>query len=335
MGFLDFLFGKKETETRPSASATSGRPCTNPRPTTPQVNQPAATKKPELVGKPEATAKSQAPSVPSAPFSKSEFERAIKILAKLSYLFRDSPVLASTGGNRCHTMMTRLHSYAGMVGYLYECTYKLGKYSDIVDSQMKTHYALVYVAMSDTVNRKKSLKDLADNWSDVLQSILYTQVDGTSVGNEMKAMQSDIDFVTKMFEKISGSKCRKPINQMTERFSVMVDEATFNPFKITNNPRLQNNPPLPPEFYDVFKRELAEKLGNSLTRQVLGVNEILKVYVFNLVESYYNNVGYVPKTTVDAIIEMCYKAVKATPYGSSFGSVEDVKYDIYYAFLNQ
>lgn len=132
----------------------------------------------------------------------------------MSYLFRDSSTLKSTGAGRNQKMMTILHSYAGMIGYLYQFTYKLGEYSALVDNSMNTHFALVTSAMNDPYNRQCSIKQLADNWSDVLQSVLYLQIDGTNEGNKMKAMQSDIDFVTKVFETLSGSKCRKPVNQM-------------------------------------------------------------------------------------------------------------------------
>lgn len=270
----------------------------------------------------------------NAPYSKSELERVIRTIANMSYLFRDSSTLKSTGAGRNQKMMSTLHSYAGMIGYLYQYTYKMGEYSALVDNDMNIHFALVTVAMNDSYNRNRSIKQLAENWSDVLQSVLYLQVDGTTEGNKMKAMQSDIDFVTKVFETLSGSKCRKPVNQMTERFSQMVENATFNPFKVTNNPRLQNNPPLPPEFFDVFKREINNLLSNPAARQ-MGVKEILKGYVFNMVESYYNNAHYVPKTTVDAIIEMCYNAVKQSQYGNTIGSLDDIKYEVYYGFLNK
>lgn len=280
-----------------------------------------------------------------APFSKSEFERVIKTIATMSYLFRDSSTLKSTGAGRNKKMMTTLHSYAGIIGYLYQFTYKLGEYSALVDNRMNTHFALVTSAMNDPYNRQRSIKQLADNWSDVLQSVLYLQIDGTNEGNKMKAMQSDIDFVTKVFETLSGSKCRKPVNQMQsaaapkpastkDKYSVMVENAAFNPFKITTNPSLQNNPALP-DMVEVFKNELTQYYSIPDIRKHLDEMQIFSTYVFNMVESYFNNAGSVPKNTVDAIIEQSYKALKQTPYGGFLGSIEQAKDYIYHNFLNR
>lgn len=282
----------------------------------------------------------------NSPFSKMEFERAIRTISVMSYLFRDSTTLLSTGKGRNERMMSTLHSYAGMLGYLYQFEYKLGDYSNIVDSTMASHFTLVTVAMSDESHRKKSIKDLAENWSGILQSVLYLQNDGTYEGNKMKDLQSDIDFVTKVMEKLSGGKCRKPINHIAEgvrpetihpsydRYSKMVEEASFNPFNITTRPSLQNTPPLPPEFLDVFSKELNNLFSNPMVRQ-MGLEQVFSGYVFNLVESYYNNAKYVPKSTVDAIIDMCYKAASnICDISSSIGSLDHIKYKIYYSFLH-
>ncbi len=330
MGFLDFLFGKKKAENTSAKINTTPTIKSQPQ----QVHSATQHKTEE---RPKAN--------PNIPFSKPEFEKAIKTISTMSYLFRDSSTLRSTGDERNERMMSRLHSYAGILGYLYQFTYKLGDYSNLVDSTMKTHFALVTIAMSDVSNRNKSLKDLANNWSDVLQSVLYLQIDGTSEGNKMKALQTEIDFVTKVMEKLSGDKCRKPVNQMAngvrpetihpsyDKYSKMVEEAAFNPFNITTKPSLQNNPPLPPEFLGVFRKELNELLCNPMARQ-MGVEQLFRGYVFNMVESYYNNAQYVPKSTVDAIIEMCYQAVINPSDTASIGSLEDIKYKIYYSFLH-
>ena len=318
MGIFDFFKKKKKPEQQTSRSASSLRqaPASNPQP---------------------------GPSS-RAPFSNADFERVIKTVATMSYLFRDSSTLKSTGGGRNQRMMSTLHSYAGMIGYLYQFTYKLGDYSTLVDKDMNTHFALVTAAMSDPNNRQRSIKQLADNWSDVLKSVLYLQIDGTTEGNKMKAMQADIDFVTKVFETLSGSKCRKPVNQMQsaavpkpqakDKFSTMVENAPFNPFKITTNPSLQPTPALP-DMVAVFKKELTEYYNIPGIRQQLDEMQIFSAYVFNMVESYFNNAGYVPKNTVDAIIEQCYKALSQTSYGSFLGTLDQVKSYMYHNFLTR
>jgi hypothetical protein len=58
-------------------------------------------------------------------------------------------------------------------------------------------------------------------------------------------------------------------------------------------------------------------------------------YVFNLVESYYNNAGYVPKNSLDQILDQVYKAMQQTGFKSAFSSLDDFKYYNYYGFLNR
>lgn len=179
MRLFDFLKGNKEKNERPEAH-------------------------------PASVANADAKANNNAPFTKQEFQRAIKTIATMSYLFRDSTTLRSTGGGRNERMMGCLHSYAGMLGYLYEYTYHYGSYAEIADQKMQEHYILVAVAMDDVYNRNQSIRQLADNWSDVLQSVIYLQIDGTSEGIQMKALQPEIDFVTNVMETLSGGKCREP-----------------------------------------------------------------------------------------------------------------------------
>lgn len=121
-----------------------------------------------------------------------------------------------------------------------------------------------------------------------------------------------------------------------DRFTQMVNNASFNPFKITCNPRLQNTQSVP-NLVSVFTKEL-----NDLYRILNGSGEathknlvqMASGYVFNLVESYYDNAGYVPKNSLDQIIEQVYNAMQQSGFRNAFPSLDDFKYYNYYGFLN-
>ena len=83
---------------------------------------------------------------------KEQLEEIIRSLAKLSYMFRDSVLLTQTGRNT--TMMSRLYSYTGMMGYLYEYEYKYGSFNSLVDTNIANHFKLILVAMSNPSHRK-------------------------------------------------------------------------------------------------------------------------------------------------------------------------------------
>lgn len=278
--------------------------------------------------------------------SKENLQRAIRTMAQMSKLFIDSTNLKAIEGGRNQKMMSIMHSYSGMLGYLYEFTYKYGSYSDLVSKEMGMHFVLVLSVMKDDNHRKQSLKNMAMNWSDVLYSVVILQGDNTPEGNQMLQLQPEIDFVTKVIEAVSGSKCDNPKdcfeelnkNKLNEeKYAKMVEEATFNPLKITNDPALQNNPPLPDFFFETFKKELSD-LYNALGFIQIGPKEakdFFRGYVGGLVESYYENAGYVPKTTVDAIIKDCYKAVQQTQCCKTLGTLDEVMYWVYYGFLNR
>lgn len=141
--------------------------------------------------------------------TKTELESSIKTLSEMSYLFRDSQLLKSTGGGRNVDMMSKLHSYAGILGFYYEEVYHYGRVSEIVDNEIASHYRLVKAAMSNSANKERAINELADNWSDVLHVIHVMQLEPTHDGARFKSIEQDIQEVTSVFEKISRKKCRE------------------------------------------------------------------------------------------------------------------------------
>lgn len=109
----------------------------------------------------------------------------------------------------------------------------------------------------------------------------------------------------------------------------MVRNATYNPFKITVNPSANSNL----EFLNlvpVFKRDII-----LLSQSGMPAIQIVSGYIFNGIESYYNKAGYVPKAIVDAIIEQVYTAAKQTAFANCVGSIEQVKYNMYWSLTHK
>ena len=138
--------------------------------------------------------------------------------------------------------------------------------------------------------------------------------------------------VLHMFDRNVDLEYRKG-SKIKDRYSVMVETTSFNPFNITTETRLQN-PNRLPNLRPVFVKELSSMLNNKVLTGIQSDQEIVKSYVFNLVESYYNNAGYVPNNTLDEILSEVYKALQTIRRESIFPSEDNLKYQMYYCFLN-
>lgn len=249
----------------------------------------------------------------TALFSKGELESIIAILSDISYIFLKSDRLV---GGRNEKMKSRLFSYAGIFGYYYEEEYAYGKVSDITDNNIASHYVLVKLSMSDGSQRQNVIRDLADNWSDVLQVIFNLELDDNEAGNRFKKMESNIQTVTKAIEKLSGNNCKKPSNPLKVRSK----EVSYNPFNITEDLKLAEGRAIP-DITDVFARELIPMLVSNQYSSDES-REIVANYALSMIKSYYDNAGFVPMLIVDQITgqvnqvaEMVQK-VSYTPYSS-------------------
>lgn len=138
--------------------------------------------------------------------------------------------------------------------------------------------------------------------------------------------------VLHMFDRNVDLEYRKE-EESKDRYAEMIEKSTFNPFNLTTEPQFQN-PNRLPNLRPVFIRELTSMLNNSMLRSIQSDQEIVKSYVFNLVESYYNNAGYVPKNTLDEILSEVYMALKEMNRESIFPSLDTLKYQMYFCFLN-
>ncbi len=225
-------------------------------------------------------------------FSKSELENIIGILSKLSYRFRDSQLLKSTGGGRNESMMSKVHSYAGILGYYYEEEYNYGKFSNIVDGTIARHYFLVKLAMADAQHRRNTVAELADNWSDILQVIFNMQLESNREGDVFKQMETDIAKVMAAFEKISGKKCKEPKDPR----NVTPRKVTYNPLNITEDLELSRGHIIP-DISHVFAQELLPQLMSPFKAQ----KDIVADYTIGLLESYSKNAGYLPMVIVDMV----------------------------------
>lgn len=228
----------------------------------------------------------------TALFSNKELKSIITILSDISYIFLKSDHLV---GGRNEKMKSMLYSYAGIFGYYYEEEYAYGKVSDITDKSIASHYILVKLSMADDAHRKQVVRDLADNWSDVLQVIFNLELDNNEAGNRLKVLESQIQSVTKAIEKLSGNKCKKPSNPL----KVTPKEVSYNPFNITEDLKLAEGRAIP-DITDVFARELIPMLTSNQHSSDES-RDIVVNYTLSMIKSYFEHAGFVPMLIVDQI----------------------------------
>lgn len=216
-------------------------------------------------------------------FSKKELEDLISILTKLSCIFRDSKLLH---GGRNESLKGKVHSYAGIVGYYYEEEYRYGKMADLVDQDMLVRFVLVSSAMKDESNKRNVVRDLADNWSDVLQVIFNMQLEPNPDGDKLKQIEPEILKVTLAFEKMSGKKCKEPKDprKITPR------KVTYNPLNITEDLTLSHGHSIP-DITQVFAQDLFPRLASISGKDS---KDVVAEYTIAMIKSYYDNAGFVP-----------------------------------------
>jgi hypothetical protein len=116
-----------------------------------------------------------------------------------------------------------------------------------------------------------------------------------------------------------------------DRYSEMVRNTSFNPFNITTDPSLNCNLTFG-DLTDVFEKEIIDHM--SSLHGIVPTNQIINGYIFNLIESYYKNAGYVPKAAMDIIIEQVFDALQRTPY-CIYKDIDQFKYNIYWGFTHK
>ena len=130
-----------------------------------------------------------------------------------------------------------------------------------------------------------------------------------------------------------GSEDKPRLAMKTDKYSRIIDEATFNPFNITTDPRLNANLKLP-EMVPVFRRELEHLFDNlsGINAEAKMWGNMLSGYAFSMIESYYKNAGYVPKVIMDQILEQIFNALRTSRYASRFVGVTliDLKDKMYH-----
>lgn len=186
------------------------------------------------------------------------------------------------------------------------------------------------------VKRTKDYVELRGYPIEAMGPFGWQEVDYRDYGFFVYYMNGVVDkCVLHMYDRnIRIEYLHKSLVDVEDRYTKMVKEATFNPFNITCDPKLQNNTNVP-DLRVVFSREL-DNLGSKVANvQGYNLKDLVAGYAFNLVESYYNNAGYVPKNSLDQILEQVYDALKTTRLKSVFSTLDDLKYHCYYGYLHQ
>ena len=154
------------------------------------------------------------PKVVSSPedckITKNKLIKAIKALAYLSELFKDSTFLLAAKDGRNEKKRVTMYSFAGILGYQFEEVYHFGDYCSLVDMPMRQHYDKIIATLADPDGSTLAIANLSNNWSDILQTILEIQTNNVEESKTFINLQPEIDNITDVIEALSGSKCRKP-----------------------------------------------------------------------------------------------------------------------------
>lgn len=118
-----------------------------------------------------------------------------------------------------------------------------------------------------------------------------------------------------------------------DEYIEMINQADFNPFNITCDRRLYSGQKMP-DLRPVLRKELNDLYSKLLATPLYEKKQLILGYTFSLVESYYKNAGYVPKEDLDQIIGQVFDALQSTPMNSVFSTLDNFKYECYYAYLH-
>ena len=140
-----------------------------------------------------------------------------------------------------------------------------------------------------------------------------------------------------IFDNIFRSQPKS--DSLSDKYAAIVDSTSFNPFKITTNPSLNQNLRFG-DLTEVFKKEIEQTIQNTeglgLLDKSFFYNTVLKGYTFNLLESYFNKAGYIPKLIMDMILKQIYNAAKQTSKAHYLNDIsfDDYCYDMYYTLTH-
>lgn len=305
MGFLDFIFGKKKEE----PDKTTARTTSSTRPTTAQTAHGTAQPQRKSEIKPQLTME---------PFvfisdSHQRYQNGAEVMG-LQQCTRTVRVEKNTNGCRGY----KLNPGDGYIVKVYNDD--LGK-PNMSDKPMRI------------VSRTADKVELRGFPIEAQTPFGWQEVDYRDYGFTVYYEKGKVvKCVLHMFDRNVDLEYRK-VGGENDRYATMINQSTFNPFNLTTNPALQNPTKLP-NFLPVFMKELSSMLSNDILRGVQSEQDIVKGYVFNLVESYYKNAGYVPKNTLDEILSDVYTALERIRKESIFPTEDNFKYQMYYCFLN-
>lgn len=305
MGFIDFIFGKKEE----GRNKPTSRPASSTRPTTSQAAHGSVQTQQRVEGKPQPTLD---------PFvfvsdCHQRYQNGEEVMG-LQQCTRTVRVEKNTSGCRGY----KLNPGDGYIVKVYNDD--LGK-PNMSDKPMRI------------VNKTADKVELRGFPIEAQTPFGWQEVDYRDYGFTVYYEKGKVvKCVLHMFDRNVDLEYRK-LGGENDRYATMINQSAFNPFNLTTNPALQNPNKLP-NFLPVFAKELSSTLNNSVLRGIQSEQEIVKGYVFNLIESYYNNAGYVPKNTLDEILSEVYKALESIGKESVFPSKDNFKYQMYDCFLN-
>ena len=258
---------------------------------------------------------------------KGNLDRAIYYLTKAYNVF-----------SKYDDVLGKAHSYSD--------NFLNGSYNTILGVHKRVIAFNLALFLIQTNNIEKGLP-IIDELIEYCPTYSYPYYIKSLVYKQNGQYQKSLDLALKAL-KFGHPQAQALVNQLNvlirqnktsdDRYSVMVKNATFNPFNITCDPRFQNENKMP-DYRAVFTRELKNSYNRLVSfnesNNQKALTSMVTGYTFNLVKSYYNNAGYVPKNTLDELLEQVYDAIQQTGFRALGWSLDDFKYNCYYGYLNE
>lgn len=123
--------------------------------------------------------------------------------------------------------------------------------------------------------------------------------------------------------------------RLNDQCSQMVKTTSFNPFKITLDYRANQNLQFG-NLVSIFRQEMEDLIIKANHSHVMK-DAILNGYCFNMLESYFQHGGYIPKLMMDEIISQVYQAIRLTSFREFFPSnmLEQFRYNMYFCLTHK
>lgn len=138
-------------------------------------------------------------------FTKAELVDLISYCDSIGKAFAQSPSLIASGNGRAQKMSDTMVSYKCILVHFYSDEYKYGSSDEFIpqSSTAYSRYVLTSnIVLANPTSRTNCLRELSNNWKDVLKVISALKLEGDSL--TVDKLGNSTEKLTNAFEKLSN-----------------------------------------------------------------------------------------------------------------------------------